>query len=111
MRIIFYPRKPTSEERKKERKKERHVEILFCTKKVSILSCQRNFLLHVLATRLSTHRATRLSTHRRRRRTADVFVIIILARIIGVHFDRRKSVDLGTKSKKKEQKSTIIIAL
>jgi len=104
MRIIFYPRKPTSEERKKERKKERHVEILFCTKKVSILSCQRNFLLHVLATRLSTRR-------RRRRRTADVFVIIILARIIGVHFDRRKSVDLGTKSKKKEQKSTIIIAL
>ena len=104
MRIIFYPRKPTSEERKKERKRERHVEILFCTKKVSILSCQRNFLLHVLATRLSTRR-------RRRRRTADVFVIIILARIIGVHFDRRKSVDLGTKSKKKEQKSTIIIAL
>jgi hypothetical protein len=103
MRIIFYPRKPTSEERKKERKRERHVEILFCTKKVSILSYQRNFLLHVLA--------TRLSTRRRRRRTADVFVIIILARIIGVHFDRRKSVDLGTKSKKKEQKSTIIIAL
>ena len=49
MRIIFYPRKPTSEERKKERKKERHVEILFCTKKFRF-SVPSRFLLHVLAT-------------------------------------------------------------
>ena len=93
MRIIFYLRIPASEERKKERKKERHVEILLCTKKS----------FHFIV-------PTHFSVARARHASSSFWLFSI---IIGVHFDqKRKSVDLGTKSKKKkEQKSTVIFAL
>ena len=83
MRIIFYPRLPTSEERKKER----HVEILLCTKKS----------FHFIV-------PTHFSVARARHASSSSFWLFSI--IIGVHFDRdEKALTFwGRNPKKREQK-------